>query len=86
MLAACGSGGGDSKAEPLARSTARTVGVCPDFVLCIKGDHWDTNLCRCVPDDDAGAATDAADETADDASTAPGDGGDEGNASSCPNH
>jgi hypothetical protein len=24
--------------------------TCVDNVLCIKGDHWDTTLCQCVPD------------------------------------
>jgi hypothetical protein len=36
----------------------RSVGPCPDFVLCILGTHWDSNRCRCVPnEDDAGACS-----------------------------
>jgi hypothetical protein len=30
--------------------------VCVDNVLCIRGDHFDTTLCKCVPDADAGPA------------------------------
>jgi len=29
-------------------------GTCVDNVLCIRGDHFDTTLCKCVPDVDAG--------------------------------
>jgi hypothetical protein len=30
------------------------TGTCVDNVLCIRGDHFDTTLCKCVPDADAG--------------------------------
>jgi hypothetical protein len=92
-LAGCGSNDGSSTAQS-QRSTVRsatTVVACPDNVLCIVGDHWDTVLCRCVPNDDAGTAMDASADAApaDDGSTTPdgsGEAGDEGDAGSCPGH
>lgn len=59
-LAACGSNDGPSTAQSQGRSIVRSPSVvaCPDNVLCIRGDHWDSTLCQCVPDgasDDAGA-------------------------------
>ena len=30
------------------------TGTCVENVLCIRGDHFDTTLCKCVPDADAG--------------------------------
>jgi hypothetical protein len=91
-LAACGSSDGSSTAQQ-QRATVRsaTVVACPDNVLCIVGDHWDTVLCRCVPNDDGGTDMDATADSApvDDASPI-ADGGseasDEGDASSCPGH
>lgn len=84
-LAGCGSNDGSSTAQS-QRSTVRsaTEVACPDNVLCIVGDHWDTVACRCVPDDDAGDAA-----LGDDGSAKPDGGsgtGDAGDAGSCPNH
>src|SRR5690349_19065297 len=30
------------------------TGGCVQNVLCVRGDHFDPVLCRCVPDQDAG--------------------------------
>lgn len=30
------------------------AGPCVETQLCIIGDHWDSSLCKCVPDQDAG--------------------------------
>ena len=50
-----------------------SVGACPDYVFCIRGDHWDSVLCRCVPnEDDAGAMQDAAPGLSDGAPAASG--------------
>lgn len=91
-LAACGGSDGGSTAQS-QRSTVRsaTVVACPDNVLCIVGDHWDTVLCSCVPND-GGAGVDASADAGpgDDGSATPDGGseaGDEDDASSsCPGH
>ena len=90
VLAACGGKGGTVESQPQLHSqrSPSTVGPCPDFVLCIRGDHWDSLQCRCVPDeDDAGTAADAPDEAAVDAGSVTPDGGDDaddgGSATSC---
>lgn len=33
-------------------TSARVDGACVDNLLCIRGDHFDPTLCRCVPDSD----------------------------------
>lgn len=94
VLAACGGNGTSGAAELHTQRAPSTAGPCLDFVLCIRGDHWDTVQCTCVPDqDDAGATTDGADEAAADAGTETPDSGDEGgdaddgvDASSCSSH
>jgi hypothetical protein len=43
------------------------AGFCVDKVLCIQGDHWDTTLCKCVPNADAGPPDAEADVEAPDA-------------------
>jgi hypothetical protein len=60
-LAGCGTSDGGSTAQQQQRGTVRIPAVvaCPDNVLCIVGDHWDTALCRCVPNEDGGAEMDA---------------------------
>jgi hypothetical protein len=90
-LDACGSPGSDPLIEFQSRpprplpsagpspGPSTSAGGCPDYVFCIRGDHWDTDRCRCVPDeDDAGAMQDASvpSEAAVDAgSTTPDSGG-----------
>ncbi|HEX8792192.1 MAG TPA: hypothetical protein VF765_14660 [Polyangiaceae bacterium] len=95
VLAACGgTDGGSAAGSQLGSQSQRTVRsdvTCPDIVLCILGTHWDTSVCRCVPnEDDAGTVADSADEAAADAGSvtpeAGSDAGDEDEASSCPGH
>jgi hypothetical protein len=84
-LDACGS----TESSPLIELQSRpprplpgagpSAGGCPDYVFCIRGDHWDSALCRCVPnEDDAGAMQDAStpSEAAVDAGSTASDSGD----------
>ena len=48
-----------STPPPVSGSDAGEAGVpvadaCVENVLCVRGDHWDPTLCRCVPNADAG--------------------------------
>lgn len=60
----------DGSAPPLSCEPDATTNMCRwhvgpcacvQNVVCVKGDHWDSQLCRCVPD--APACTTAADCT-----------------------
>ena len=37
------------------------TGTCVENVLCIRGDHFDTTLCKCVPDQAGNECKTAAD-------------------------
>ncbi|KAG5666979.1 hypothetical protein PVAND_014982 [Polypedilum vanderplanki] len=34
-----------------------STAVCVQNVICIQGDHWDINLCRCVPNESSSPQT-----------------------------
>ena len=85
VLAACGNGDGGSPAESQLR-TVRATEICHEIVLCIQGAHWDSVLCKCVPnEDDAGTETDAAADAGSVTPDSASDASDEDD-SSCPGH
>jgi hypothetical protein len=51
VLQACDSGSGETPTAPRDQAlSASPPAACVQNVLCIRGDHWDPVLCKCVSD------------------------------------
>jgi hypothetical protein len=48
FVLACGST--DTSSEPTDNTNEDLKKHCVENVLCVIGDHWDSKLCKCVPD------------------------------------
>ena len=54
LVTACSAVGPSVNPRPDQTGGTSGTGTCVDNVLCIRGDHFDTILCKCVPNVDAG--------------------------------